>query len=220
MPRRSMTSTPGEWHGDVRVVVLDARGGAGGPATTNEAECALVEEAPWLSVAAVDGPCEGPALELALACTLRVAGATATFAVSASPRLVRQVGAGRTRELALTGRRLDATEARALGLVERIAPGGALGAARDLAGLLDAGSQPAQLAVRRCVRAASRLPLREGIAFEAGQVAAVLDGDDAREGIAAFMERRRPRFGWASAETRQRQQVSRQQQPRHTVDGL
>ena len=96
---------------------------------------------PLPTVAAVNGAALGGGFDLAVMCDLRIAAASATFGhpehrfsqVVYGP-LHDVVGGARARDLALTGRRIDATEAHALGLVTRVVPGPALlGAARDTA---------------------------------------------------------------------------------------
>ncbi len=96
---------------------------------------------PLPTVAAVNGAALGGGFDLAVMCDLRIAAASATFGhpehrfsqVVYGP-LHDLVGGARARDLALTGRRIDATEAHALGLVTRVVPGPALlGAARDTA---------------------------------------------------------------------------------------
>lgn len=164
-----------------------------------------LERAPFLSIAAIDGLALGGGLELALACTLRVAGARARMGLpevklglipgaGGTQRLPRLVGHGRALDIMLTARQVAVDEAHAMGLVDRVASGAALDAALDLATELVGSSLPAQLAVVRSVTAASELPLEQGMRFEAEQEQELFEHGEAAEGIAAFVGKRRPDF--------------------------
>jgi enoyl-CoA hydratase/carnithine racemase len=158
------------------------------------------------SIVAIDGRALGGGLELALACSLRV-GTPAALAGLPEPklglipgaggtqRLPRLIGRGRALDLLLTGREVGADEALAMGLLSRLAPGDAVAEAIRLAGELAALSGPALEAVLRCVDDAGELPLPDGLAREAARVEQLFDSDDGREGLAAFLARRPPRFG-------------------------
>jgi len=160
--------------------------------------------APFLSVAAVDGLALGGGLELALAATMRVSGPRARFGLpevklglipgaGGTQRLPRLVGRGRALDLMLTGRQVPAAEALAIGLVDRLADD-VTEAALALAGELAGASRPAQRAVIAAVAAASELPLAAGLGFEREQVQGLFERGEAAEGIAAFTEKRPPRF--------------------------
>jgi enoyl-CoA hydratase/carnithine racemase len=161
---------------------------------------------PAVSVAAVDGLALGGGLELAMACSLRVAGSSARLGLpevklglipgaGGTQRLPRLVGRGRALDIMLTGREVDAEEAFRIGLVDRIVPAGtAVAAARELARELCACSSPAQRAVVRAVDAAYDRPLAEGLRYEAEQVQEVFERGEAIEGIRAFIDKRSPEF--------------------------
>jgi enoyl-CoA hydratase len=160
-----------------------------------------------LSVAAIEGLTLGGGLELAMACTLRVAGSTSRLGLpevklglipggGGTQRLPRLVGRGSALELMLTGRQIDATEALRIGLIDRLAePGGALAAGRALAEELCAASAPAQQAVIRTVDAAADLPLADGQRYEVEQIQQLFEYGEAAEGLRAFVEKRVPKFG-------------------------
>ncbi|MCP5030924.1 MAG: enoyl-CoA hydratase [Actinomycetia bacterium] len=162
---------------------------------------------PWVSIAAIEGQALGGGLELALACTLRVASMTARLGVpevklgmlpgaGGTQRLPRLIGRGPALDLLITGRSVDGTEAQRLGLVDRLAdPGEASGLAAELAAGLSSGPRDAFAAIKRCVDAADRLDLVEGMSFERAQISPLFDSDDGREGLAAFLTKRRPEFG-------------------------
>lgn len=148
-------------------------------------------------VAAIEGHCLGGGLELAMACHLRVAAEGARLGqpevklgippgFGGTHRLPRLVPAGIALELLLTGEPIGAERAYALGLVNALAPsGGARASAMNLARLLAAGSGSAQTAVFRAVR---------GEQAELDVILAAMDEPDAREGMAAFHEKRAARF--------------------------
>jgi enoyl-CoA hydratase len=161
--------------------------------------------APWLSIAAVDGLALGGGLELAMACTMRVAGPSARLGLpevklglipgaGGTQRLPRLVGRGRALDIMLTARQVDAAEAHAIGLVDRLADAEALKTALALAEELVDASLPAQRAVVRSVDAADELPLPQGMIFEAEQEQGLFEDGEAAEGIAAFVGKRRPNF--------------------------
>jgi enoyl-CoA hydratase/carnithine racemase len=161
--------------------------------------------APFLSVAAVDGLALGGGLELAMAATMRVCGPRARFGLpevklglipgaGGTQRLPRLVGRGRALDIMLTGRQVPAAEALAIGLADRLTEGDVAEAALALAGELAGASLPAQRAVVAAVDAASDLPLGTGLDFEAERVQELFEHGEAAEGIAAFTEKRPPRF--------------------------
>jgi enoyl-CoA hydratase len=159
-----------------------------------------------ISVAAVDGVALGGGLELAMACTLRVGSSSARFGLpevklglipgaGGTQRLPRLVGRGRALDIILTARQVEATEAHAIGLIDRLVEAGhAEAAALEIARELAAHSLPALRAANRSIDAALDLPLSEGSAYEAREEQALFDAGEAREGIAAFLEKRPPRF--------------------------
>ncbi|WP_028654503.1 enoyl-CoA hydratase/isomerase family protein [Nocardioides sp. J54] len=160
---------------------------------------------PWLSVAAVDGLALGGGLELAMACTMRVAGPRARLGLpevklglipgaGGTQRLTQLVGRGRALDIMLTARQVGAEEALQIGLVDRLTDEDVVKAALELAGELVTSSLPAQLAVVRTVDAAFAMPLAEGIAYERDQEQGLFEDGEAAEGIAAFVAKRPPRF--------------------------
>lgn len=94
-----------------------------------------------------------------------------------------------------TGRNVGAAEAHAIGLVDRLVDAGkAEAAACTLADELVALSGPALTAVLRCVDDADDLPLSVGLAAESARIAELFDVGEAKEGLAAFVGRRAPRY--------------------------
>ncbi len=158
-------------------------------------------------VAAIHGYCLGGGLELAMACDIRVAAEDAQLGQpeiklglipggGGTQRLPRLVGPAFASELIFTGRRIGAEEAREIGLVNRVVPEGeALNAAKEFAAEIAAN---APLAVRHAKAATNRamdVDLISGLEYEADQFALLFATEDAREGMGAFAERRKPQFG-------------------------
>jgi enoyl-CoA hydratase len=164
-----------------------------------------VERFPLPTIAAVNGYALGGGCELALACDLRVAGESSRFgqpevglgiipAAGATYRLPRIIGAGRARELVLTGRIIDADEALAIGLVNRLVPDErVLEEARSMA-LLITRKGPLALRAAKLALQASVYGPDAGHAAERLAQAILFDSDDKREGMTAFLEGRPPRF--------------------------
>jgi enoyl-CoA hydratase len=164
------------------------------------------------TIAAIEGSALGGGLELALACTLRVAAHGGKLGLpeakiglipsaGATQRLPKYVGRGRALDLMLTARLLDAEEAREIGLVDRVAEAGQAEAlAVELATTLAGLSAPVLTDLIRLVDASFEVPVDEGLTSEVSRVEALFDGPDAREGMRAFLEKRPPRF--AGTDTR------------------
>lgn len=158
------------------------------------------------SIAAVNGWAMGFGLELAMACTLRLAAAGAkmgqpevklgiTPGAGGTQRLVRLVGMGRAMEMILAGEPVDAETAQAIGLVNRVVPLDALmPEARKLAETL--AGRP-KLALQYCKEAVLRgadSSLAAGLAHESYLHALSCATADKKEGVAAFLEKREARF--------------------------
>jgi enoyl-CoA hydratase len=160
-----------------------------------------------VSVAVVEGVALGGGLELAMAATMRVAGADARFGLpevrlglipgaGGTQRLPRLVGRGRAVDIMATARQVPAEEAAAIGLVDRLVGAGeARGEAERLAAELVALPRTALTAVTSCADAAFDLPLPDGLAFEVARIQELFEHGEASEGIAAFLEKRPPKFG-------------------------
>jgi enoyl-CoA hydratase/carnithine racemase len=157
------------------------------------------------SIALVRGLCVGGGCGLALACDLRFAGAPARLGITPSRlglaysfadtrRLVATVGPARAKDMLFSGRLLDAAEALAIGLVDRVLPDDAVeAAALDYARTLAERAPLSLRATKRMVEA-----MMAGADSDTAETAALYDGAyrsaDFREGQAAFAERRPPRF--------------------------
>ena len=157
-------------------------------------------------IAAINGPCLGGGLELAMACHMRVAAAGVPLGLpevklglipgfGGTQRLPRIIGPSKAAELILTGESITSEEAIAIGLVNRVVPAGAvLAQAQILAGMI---TQKGGLAIQsalRAIRAGLDSPLAEGLARESELFGSLCETPDKKEGTAAFLEKRVPKF--------------------------
>ncbi len=171
------------------------------------AACDLLEMIDTGSIAAVNGYALGGGCELALACDLRYLADDAAIGqpeigigvipgAGGTQRLVGLVGPGRTRELVYSGRRVPAEEALSLGLAEKVFPADAVfSAAVEDARRLATGPRVALAAAKASIAAAVATPGAPGIHAEREAFLALFGTADQREGMAAFLEKREPRFG-------------------------
>jgi enoyl-CoA hydratase len=166
-----------------------------------------IEALPQPVIAAVNGFALGGGCEIALACDLIYASETAQFGLpeinlglipgyGGTQRLPRLVGRNMAKEMIFTGKMIAAEEAQRMGLVNGICPPDALmetvmGTARILA----AKGAVALRAAKQAVNQGLEAPLHTGIQMEINQFAMTLLSGDAREGMAAFLEKRKPVFG-------------------------
>jgi enoyl-CoA hydratase len=169
---------------------------------------ARIESMDKPSVATLFGHCLGGGLELPLACHFRLAASTGAKiglpelelgsvpAWGGSARLTRCIGRDRALDMILRARKIDGDEALRIGLAHSIHPIGQLKAAahalaRQLAGM----PHIAVAGVLRCVVGAGDAPLAQALAEERRAYLRCAESADHREGMAAFLEKRAPRFG-------------------------
>jgi enoyl-CoA hydratase len=157
-------------------------------------------------IAAVNGFALGGGCELAMACTFRYAGASARLGLPESglglipgyggtQRLPRLVGRGRAMEMVLLGNMIDAVDAMAIGLVNKVFPDEELmDSARDVAKALAAKSQLTLRAALAAVGGGLETDQTAGLRLEASLFGICGGSEDAREGCAAFLEKRKPEF--------------------------
>jgi enoyl-CoA hydratase/carnithine racemase len=187
----------------VRVVVIEGQGGAfAAPGGAAAAVASLVLPV----VAALDGTVSGEGLAVALACDLRLATPATRLVLDearqgrlpgggVTQRLPRLVGPARAMELLLLGRPLSARTALSWGLVHRVVPRARLrAAAAALARELAARAPLAMRYGKEAVLRALDLPLADGIALEHDLYVLLQTTADRREGVRAFLAKRRPRF--------------------------
>jgi enoyl-CoA hydratase len=157
-------------------------------------------------IAAVNGLAYGGGCELVEATHLALAADTAQFSKAeinigiiptfgGTQRLPRNVGRKAAIELILTGRTFDAAEAARLGLINRVVPGADLiGTAIDLAKELAAKPPLTVAAALTAIHRGMDAAIDDGLAIEEAAFARIVPSCDAREGVAAFLERRRPSY--------------------------
>ena len=170
------------------------------------AEVATIARARKPIIAAVAGFALGGGCELALMADIVIAADTAKFGLpetnlgiipglGGTQRLPRAVGRAKAMDMVLTGRMMDAPEAERAGLVARVVPADrlmaeALAAAQQIAGK----SMLAVMAAKEAVNRASETGLQDGMLFERRLFHALFATNDQKEGMAAFLEKRRPEF--------------------------
>jgi 2-oxoglutaroyl-CoA hydrolase len=204
----------------VRFVVLT---GAGGAFTAGGDIAGFLERSPWTVsqlarnvaapercskpvIARLEGYVLGVGLELALACDFRLAADNVQLGLpevtigmipgsGGTQRLARLVGLGRAKDIVMRGRRVSADEALALGLVTRLVPAAELDAA--VASLVDELSAHSSLSLamaKRVLNTAYDGPLHVGLELEGLAYGLLRQTHDFREGVEAFVEKRRPEF--------------------------
>lgn len=157
-------------------------------------------------IAAVAGYALGGGCELAMMCDFILAADTATFGQpeiklgvipgsGGTQRLARSIGKSKAMEMVLTGRLMGAEEAERCGLVARVVPADRLlDEALKTAQTIAAMSLPAVLMAKEAVERAYETPLSEGVRFERRLFYSLFSTKDQKEGMAAFIEKRPPRF--------------------------
>jgi enoyl-CoA hydratase len=157
-------------------------------------------------IAAINGYALGGGCELAMACTIRLAAETAKLGqpeislgiipgYGGTQRLPRLIGKGRALELILTGAPITAAEAHRIGLVNQVVPAAELMTrAKQMAAVL---ARQAPIAVGYILQAVNQgleMPTHEALAYEATFFGLLATTDDMREGMRAFLEKRKPEF--------------------------
>ena len=157
-------------------------------------------------IAMVNGYCLGGGCEVALACDIRIASETASFGQpeinlgiipggGGSQRLTRLVGEGKAMEMILSGQIIDAKTAFAIGLVNHVYPADQLEAKTlELANTIAEKGPIAVRLAKEAVKIASRSNLDEGLRREVDLFALCFATEDKDEGVAAFLEKRKPVF--------------------------
>jgi enoyl-CoA hydratase/carnithine racemase len=160
---------------------------------------------PLASIAAVEGSALGGGLELALACTIRVASRSSRLGLpevklgllpggGGTQRLPRLVGRASALDLLITGRAVGGEEALGMRLVDRLTENGAaFREALAMAGRLALLSRPALASITRCVDVAQSLPFPDGMAVEAEEIMELFCAVDVADDAASFVEKHSPK---------------------------
>ena len=211
--------------GDVRAVVVSSAverafsagsdvkafeahvGAAGRPHHTRDEEItARLAALPMPTIAAIEANALGGGLEIALACDIRVCSEAAklglpevrlavTPGAGGTQRLPRVVGLARAKELALTGRIIDAHEAERIGLVSRVVSAGqAVAAADEIANEIALRGPLAVREVKRLIDLSAETDIDAGLAAEINASERVFSSADMLEGTRAFLDKRQPQF--------------------------
>jgi enoyl-CoA hydratase len=174
--------------------------------TENFADWDDVAKARKPVIAAVAGFALGGGCELAMMCDIIIAADNAKFGqpeiklgvipgIGGTQRLTRAVGKSKAMEMNLTGRMMDAAEAERANLVARVVPlADLMPEAMKTAETIAAMSLPSVLLAKEAVLRAFELPLAEGIRFERRVFHSLFATEDQKEGMKAFVEKRKPEF--------------------------
>ncbi|HEX4843444.1 MAG TPA: enoyl-CoA hydratase [Limnobacter sp.] len=158
-------------------------------------------------IAAVRGFALGGGCELAMMTDFIICADTAKFGqpeiklgiipgAGGTQRLPRAISKAKAMDLCLTGRMMDAAEAERAGLVSRVVPADrCLDEALEAAAVIAAYSQPSVMMAKESINRAFEGPLSEGMLFERRMFHSLFATDDQKEGMAAFVEKRKPNFG-------------------------
>jgi len=190
---------------DVRILRDLDTGRARALITSLHDAIAAVHQAPFPVIAAVNGACLGAGFELALACDMRVAAASATFglpevrvgvpSVIQAALLPPMIGPGRAAEMLLTGAPVTAAQALDWGLVNRVVPDDRLRSAADelVAAILASGPEAIRLQKELIVRW-RQTDLPTAVRYGINAFAAAYATAEPREGMTAYLDKRSPRF--------------------------
>jgi enoyl-CoA hydratase len=166
---------------------------------------AKLDTLPIPSVAVINGYAFGGGLELALACTFRIATANAKMGLpeiklgaipgyGGTQRLPRLIGEARALEMIMTGRTVEAAEAERIGLVSRVVEGDAVEAGMAFARAFTKFSLPVLALAREAVMRAGDTPINEGLKIEADLNTLAFQTEDVQEGMSAFIGKREAKF--------------------------
>ena len=160
---------------------------------------------PHPTIARVQGNAFGGGSGLVAACDVAVIADSAMLAFSEvriglvpatiSPFVIRKIGEGRAREYFLTGQQMSADRAREIGLVNKVVPAEMLDTAvNDYISMFEKGGAQAHRVTKDLLREVPRLPLAEAREFTAARIANQRVSEEGQEGMAAFLEKRKPKW--------------------------
>jgi enoyl-CoA hydratase/carnithine racemase len=168
--------------------------------------CRTFEEHSKPVIAAIEGFCMTGGCEFALACDLRIAAEDSSFAITSArigtvagaggtQRLPRIVGLAKSLEIMFAAEPIDAQEAYKIGLVNKLTPkGGALDAAKELVKLYESRAPLSHAFIKRVVYSGIQMDLQSALDYESFVVATAYETADRKEGIGAFLEKRKASF--------------------------
>ncbi|MBW2047195.1 MAG: enoyl-CoA hydratase/isomerase family protein [Deltaproteobacteria bacterium] len=157
-------------------------------------------------IAAINGPAMGGGFELAISCTMRVIAESAIMALpevklgiipgtGGTQRLPRLIGKGRAAELLLTGSAINARDAYEMGLVNKVASDNkVIEVAEELAQRIIANAPIAVEMAKDALEIGKDLPLEHAVQYSQKNCVTCFSTDDMKEGMAAFLEKRKPDF--------------------------
>lgn len=161
-----------------------------------------IENAPYPTIAAINGYALGGGCELALACDIRIASERTKLGFpevklgifpgwGGTQRVTRVIGLGKTKELVFTGEMIDAQKALDIGLVEKVVPHDeVLGTALKLAEVISRNGPYAVKLAKTAINAGSEMDLHKALLLEKTLVSLCFDTNDRIEGMTAFLEKR------------------------------
>jgi len=165
-----------------------------------------IEKFPCPVIAAVNGFALGGGCELAMACDIRLASEKAKFGqpevnlgiipgYGGTQRLARLVGRGKAKQLIFTGEMIGAAEAHRIGLVDEVySPDELMDKAMDLARLIASKAPIAVANAKQCINNGLDVNLEAGCELEKNSFGSIFGTDDAKEGMTAFLEKRKAEF--------------------------
>ena len=157
-------------------------------------------------IAAVAGYALGGGCEIAMMCDFIIAADNAKFGqpeinlgvmpgIGGTQRLSRAIGKAKAMDMCLTGRMMDAEEAERAGLVSRVVPlDDLMDTAKEAASKIGAQSQPISMMTKEAINSGYEMSLAQGINFERRLFQSMFTTQDQKEGMAAFIEKRKPHF--------------------------
>lgn len=167
----------------------------------------MLEELPQPTIAAINGYALGGGFELALACDFRYAAEHATMGLpevsmaiipggGGTQRLTRLIGPSKTKELVLTARKINAVDAEALGIVNKVVPASVplMKEARSLAEEIMQNGPLAVTQAKYAIHHGNNTDIQTGMAIEAKAYEVIIPTEDRLEALEAFKEKRKPNF--------------------------
>ena len=165
-----------------------------------------IENSPKPVIAAVNGFALGGGCEISLACHIRVASETATFGQpevllgilpgwGGTQRLPRIVGSGFANEIITTGRMVSAVEAKSMGLVNHVVPpDGLMNKCMEIANQILNNGPNAIAQSLNCIQKRMGMSMEDGLEIEVENFSKLFATEEAKEGLSAFVEKRKPNF--------------------------